>query len=450
MARRSLKISRRAVLKGLAGGALVSVALPPLEAMMNDHGEAYSGASNFPARYVTFFFGNGILYNKWIPATTGPDYALSEQLAPLVNVKEYCTVLTGFENKIRPQITHHEGAAGFLSGYPFVSPGGLYSSFGGPSLDQYIASYIGGESFLPSIQLGVSKRVSGVPPTADEGPTMHYISHQSTAQPLPPTYSPVDMWNRLFGSFVPPDDPSGALRISALDAVAEDTRRLQALVGAEDKARLDAHLTSVAALQEQIAALPPICEIPTAPSETNVDTLGREHMPEVSKAMIDLLVYSFKCDITRVASFMLTGGVGATVYSHLGHTEENHIMSHSPFSPQFAVPFNQSIIWNVSQYAYLLEQLKATPEGARNLLDNAVVLLGSDCGEGWAHSTEDHPLVVAGGGAGRLRTGFHYRAMNDRNMSDVLLTCAMAVDPAISQVGASMGFSNTPVLEMLA
>ena len=102
----------------------------PLEAMMNDHGEAYSGGSNFPARFVTFFFGNGILYDEWIPTLTGPAYELKPQMAPLESVRDYCTVLTGFENKIRPRITHHEGAAGFLSGHPFVSPGGLYSSAG--------------------------------------------------------------------------------------------------------------------------------------------------------------------------------------------------------------------------------------------------------------------------------------------------------------------------------
>jgi hypothetical protein len=337
-----------------------------------------------------------------------------------------------------------------LSGHPFVSPGSLYSEFGGPSIDQLIADHIGNDTFLRSLEVGVSKRVS-----TDEGPTMQFISHRSTNQPLPPIYNPVAVWNRLFGMFVPPDDPSGALRISALDVVAEDARRLSRIVGAEDRARLDAHLTSVAALQEQIAALPPMCATPAVPSETNVDSGNVEPMPSVAKVMIDLIVYAFKCDITRVASYMLTGGVGFTVYRHLGHNEENHIMSHFPET--YAEELHATVLWNMQQFQYLLEQLKATPEGARNLLDNSVVLLASDCGEGWSHSTYDQPIIVAGGGGGRLRTGFHYRSPGSpqgpifpQNTSDILLACAQAAAPEIAEVGAAEGYSNNPLAQLMA
>jgi hypothetical protein len=46
------------------------------------------------------------------------------------------------------------------------------------------------------------------------------------------------------------------------------------------------------------------------------------------------------------------------------------------------------------------------PDG-NTLLDNSLVLWISEFGNGGAHSTEDLPVVLAGGAGGRLATGRH-------------------------------------------
>lgn len=431
-------IDRRTVLRGMIGGAAVAVGLPPLEAMFNANGDAYSDDSKIPIRFVTFFFGNGVLWDRWIPTEQGPNYQLTDQLQPLLPVKEYCAVMTGFENRVQPQITHHEGVAGMFSGYPLDWDGGLYSGFSGPSIDQVVADAVGRRTTLfRSIELGVSKRVS-----TDEGPTMSFIAHRGKDAPMPPIYSPRELFTRLFGSFTPPEDPSGPLRISLLDAVSDDLAALRARVSRADKARLDAHTESVAVLQEQIAALPPACELPSQPSATNEDVDGVEPMPEVARAMADLIVHAFRCDLTRVASYMLTGGVGHAVYSHLGHTTEQHFMSHAPVT--YADELNATIVWNMEQFAYLLTRLRDTEEGAHNILHNSVVVMGSDCGEGWSHATYDQPVVIAGRAGGRLTTGFHYRSPNNENLSDVLLAAVKAAAPKVTEIGDEDGYSNRP------
>ena len=68
---RKFKLSRRTVLRGLAGGAAVSVALPPLEAMMNDSGTAYANGEDLPLRFISFFWGNGIINDRFEPAIGG-------------------------------------------------------------------------------------------------------------------------------------------------------------------------------------------------------------------------------------------------------------------------------------------------------------------------------------------------------------------------------------------
>jgi hypothetical protein len=57
---RSLVLSRRHVLRGLIGGAAVVIALPPLDAMLDDHGLAYAGGDPIPRRFGLWFFGNGV------------------------------------------------------------------------------------------------------------------------------------------------------------------------------------------------------------------------------------------------------------------------------------------------------------------------------------------------------------------------------------------------------
>lgn len=436
-------LSRRSFLRGALGGATAALALPALEAMFDANGTAHSDGTPLARRLVTFHFGNGVIRNKFIPAAEGPNYALTPLLAPLANVKDYCHVLTGFENKHRERITHHEGMAGMWSGHPFVSQGGLNSRFGGPSIDQVAAAALGEATVFPSLQLGCSKRVS-----TDEGPTMQFMSHKSSNEPLPPSYSPRVVFQRLF-SAPPPDDLSRPSRIDVLSAVMEDARALQGKLGTADRARLDAHLESVSRIQAQIKALPPVCSVPAQPTEDNVDVDGLEPMEEVNDLMLDLLVHAFKCDLTRVASYMLVGGVGHTVYHFLGSLDEHHNMSHDPIGS--AVELETATLWNILQFARLCEKLKATPDGAGNLLDSSCLLLGSDCSEGWTHSIDDMCIIVAGGGGGTLkRPGGHLRSKTDRNLSDILLTCVRTVAPEVTEIGSDAMRSSTPVTEIMA
>ena len=435
------QLSRRSFLRGLAGGAAAAVALPALEAMFNSNGTAHSDGSPLARRFVAFHYGNGVILNRFVPATPGPTWALSEQLAPLVNVKDYCNVLSGFENKHADKITHHEGMAGMWCAHPFIQLGGLNSKAGGPSVDQVLAGVVGKRTTFPSLEIGVSKRVS-----TNEGPTMQFMSHKSSDQPVPPEYNPRNVFQRIF-SAPPPDDPSRPSRIDVLDAVLADANALKQKVSTQDKQRLDAHLESVSALQAQINALPPVCVTPAMPAETNTDVGGKEPLDAVSHAMSDLLCYAFACDLTRVASYMLSPGVGHAVY-HTISAEEQHVLSHDPVGS--AALLNQTIIWNVQQYAYLLEKMKATPDGAGNILDNSVVLFGSDCSEGWSHSIKNMCVVVAGGGGGVLKTpGTHVRSTASRNLSDVLLTCVKTVAPEIAEIGSQEMRSNTVVSEIM-
>jgi hypothetical protein len=358
-------------------------------------------------------------------------------------VKDYCSILSGFENKAGyPKITHHEGMACF-SGHPMAERSGLFSKSGGPTIDQVIAAAIGKNTTFASLQVGISRKVS-----KNEGPTLQFLSHKGTNEPLPPEYSPAALHERLFAKFTPQQAKSVALRAGVLDAVHEDVKRLKSRVGKADQTRLDAHLTGVEALEKQIKALPPVCTIPAPTTETNTaGPDGIEPITNTARAMADLLVYAFACDLTRVASYMFTSGVGFTVFREIGMTMEHHGLTHTSDHEKV----HRTVVHTMQHLAYLLERMKATPDGTKNLLDNAIVLAGSDCAEGYTHSVFDQPILVAGKGGGALKhPSLHYRSKTKENTADILLSLLRVFDPKAASVGSQLGISTTPCKPILA
>lgn len=436
-------ISRRALLKGMIGTGIATIGLPMLEAMLNGNGDAYANGAQLPLRFMTYFFGNGFILNRFVPLIAGPNYGLTEQLSPLINVAEYVSVLTGFDNNCEIQITHHEGLTAF-SGYTMADQQGLSSKAGGPTIDQLIAAKTGLLTTVPSMQVGVSRHLS----TIDGGTTLKCLSHKDTNQPLFPEWNPQEVWKGFFGAFTPPQDPSGPLRISALDAVKNQASRLKQRLGTYDRHRLDAHLESINTLEKKINALPPICNTPPQPSETNAEGATPEHFMATAKAMAELIAYAFACDITRVASYLLVGGAAATIFSDLGHNFPHHANTHN--FPGSETKINDGILYQMECFGYLLEQLKSMPDGPNgNLLDNTIVYFSSDCAEGWTHAIKGQPVIVAGKGGGYLKPGLHVKG-GGQNISNILLACLQAFIPTATEIGAGAPYSNTPCTEIVA
>ena len=85
-------LTRRTVLRG-AGTAL---ALPLLDAMI----PAFAAdAPRSPPRLAFIYAGNGIVHSHWKPKTTGRDFELSPNLAPLASLRSELNVLTGLAHR---------------------------------------------------------------------------------------------------------------------------------------------------------------------------------------------------------------------------------------------------------------------------------------------------------------------------------------------------------------
>lgn len=450
------RLHRRTVLRGLLGGAAVSVWLPPLEAMFNSNGTAYADGHAVPKRFGLFYWGNGVKLDRWVPSGTGPGYPLSHALQPLDPVRDYVSVVSGMDIMTGNERGHHAGTVGIMSGSPMVPQdpmGAPYAStFSAPSLDQVVASHIGDATRFRSLEFGVSNHV-----VTGEGTTLRYLSHNGPDNANPPEYSARALFDRIFGSgFVAPDtmpevDPRLRLRRSILDAVTADANALRTRLGVTDKTRLDQHLEGIRTLELQLARLeempaaPPLaaCMVPGSPGD-----LARDQLTDISRAMSDVLAMALACDQTRVFSNMFSGSVSYTRYGAVGAGSGHHDLTHDE-------PGDQPTVANITRYimeqlSYMLQALRNVPEGDGNLLDSCVILASSDTADGRGHTIDDYPVLVAGKGGGALvHPGIHYRSSGE-NTSKILLSLLQAMDLPYTEFGNRGGRVTSRCSEIMA
>ena len=425
---------RRRFLRGvLAGGAAVTVGLPGLDVFLPSRGARADGGA-FPPRFVLFFWGNGAHPDRWVPDETGPDYALSPQLAPLASVKDVITVVSGCDVKVPNLYPHGSGEKGILSGAPVFKDGEV-ETFAGPTIDQLIAAEIGGETRFRSIEFG-----------AEGG----HLSYSGPHRPNPTENSPHALFERLFGEgFRAPGDagvvdPKIALRRSVLDAVISDAQALERRLGAADKRRLEAHLDGVRAIELRLARLeadPPqrlACVRPDGPMGDFDPVDGRAQVLAKNRVMCDMIAMALACDQTRVASNFITQPVNNILFE--GATAGHHQLTHDEPAEQ---PQVDAIVKTlVGEMAYFIDALRAIPEGDGTLLDNCAFMATSEVSYGRTHSLDEMPIVLAGRAGGTLRTGFHYRSPSRENASKVHVTLMRALGIVTPGFGADEGFAS--------
>jgi hypothetical protein len=217
---------------------------------------------------------------------------------------------------------------------------------------------------------------------------------------------PNRLFDRLFGS-----RDAGWInrKRSVLDAVQEDAAGLRAALGREDQTRLDEHLSSIRDLERAIATLPPQYRR-VDPPETGGDM---KDWPKIARLQSDLLVHALASGQTRVASYMLTKCQGLTRFPWLGYTAARHhdYTHRDGKAPGADGPDGQRIMrdicrWHVEEFAYLVGRMKATPEGAGDLLDNTCCIFVHEHAEANDHKNNGLSVIVAGH-ASKLRTGMH-------------------------------------------
>jgi hypothetical protein len=424
-------------------------------------------------RYISLYFPNGTA-SFWHPSGSGAgdSWTLSPILEPLLPVKQYVSVLTNVSN-YAPFGGHVEpshsncGASTWTS----VKPNGKDNANNGISVDQVIANTIGGQTLLPSLQVGLSTLDS----STDGLPGQHSrsMSWKSATEPLYKLVNPQAVFDRLVaggpvgGSAMPVDDAAAArrraLKQSALDYVLEGATSLQKRLSVSDRMKVDQFLTSVRSLEKRVGDSG--MQIPVAgcvqvkrPGEVySVGNVPSDYNRGThADLMIDLVIMAIQCDITRVVSFMLDDCRSDFVYNFINERKFTAAGSTPGTSPvagyhglQHAGDTNNGFAtigwWMASKAAEVASKLMAIQEGAAgNALDNTVITFASGMHSG-NHDAGDIPLALIGGGGKTgsgtvLKTNQYFAFANEQRLADVHLTLMQKVFGCKDQAfGASAG-----------
>ncbi|MCM8529728.1 MAG: DUF1552 domain-containing protein [Lentisphaeraceae bacterium] len=403
------KMNRRTVLQG-AGG--VALGLPFLEAM---------GAGSFsgkpPVRLAYIFLPNGVGPDSiWNPKKTGKAYDLSSSLQSLAPVKELVNVHTGLKG-VTHVGTHHMSTSAVLT---CTKPNHRSILDHNVSIDQLAAQKIGQNSFIPSLELSLDKAASGIDSAMINTSYGSHISWSSAKTPVPREIDPHSAFKRLFNDSK--GSMGGDLSKSILDNVKESASRLNRVLGREDKQKIDQYFYSIRQIERRLAkidkknAKPPLGT--KAPKKNLTDIRDR------AKAMIDIMVLAFQTDRTKVASLMLANDSSMRIYDFLpGVNKRHHQISHYASDKSLVKMLIEVNKYHVGLFAGMVQKMSTISEGSGTLLDNSLILFTSNLKDGNKHTKTDLPVLLAGRGGGKVKTGLH-EAHKEKNFSSLLLGMA--------------------------
>ena len=435
MSTRKFTMTRRTVLRG-AGAAL---GLPWLEAM------ASTTESKPPVRLAFLYMPNGVNTDAWTPRGTGRDFTLSPTLEPLADLKDRIVVLSNLWNAAsKGGDGHYVKEAAILTCTTIKKTQGADLG-NGVSMDQVAARRVADQTPLASLELGVTPVAIGV--DAVVGYTRVYGSHIAWSTPETPLareINPRSVYERLFRASSGPQGNAAKMDTLLLDRVLDDAKRVRGQVGAADRIRLDEYMSVMRSLEERVqragsaarTAWKPRAAIDPKAAPTDRPADHAEHV----RLMLDMIAVAFQSDTTRVSTFMFGNAVSNVSFRFLegvgaGHHDVSHHQKEADKLRQYQI-INQ---WHIAQYAYLLRRLKGMREGESTVLDNSMVLFGSALSDGNSHNPHKLPLVLGGGGGGRIATGQHLVHGEDSPLANLYVSLLDAFGAPVERFADSTG-----------
>jgi hypothetical protein len=95
--------------------------------------------------------------------------------------------------------------------------------------------------------------------------------------------------------------------------------------------------------------------------------------------------------------------------------------------------------YHAQLFSQYLARLRATPDGDGSLLDHMIILYGAGISNSTRHSGDNLPLLIVGGGTGRLKSGRHIKYTDKPSNANLLLTLMDKMDFPVEKVGGSTG-----------
>jgi hypothetical protein len=445
-----MSLSRRRFLTGASGAAL---ALPWLEKLHG--GRAFAQATtSTPRRLVVLAYPMGFVHSHWAPQGMGSTFTLPYITAPLEPLRSRVLFVSNVDNKATNLNSQH--AHGHPAKKESVLTGTLMrTAFSGDQSNvraNVISDRAGSDQGGPnneSVCNYVGTRLRGTRPFASvdlaiggENFDRHDLNSdfffEGPVTPVKVQANPARAFDRYFANVTGDSAALEAQRRarqrkkSALDAVRESFVELRSGLNPQDRTRLEDHanrLRQVELDMMRASCARPVGNYGTPGPTASYVPFRAMSMRERSNLMVPLLTNAMACDLAPVGRLEFIDQQGplfgvasvdaaAQAWRSASNPSDWHGMVHGDPSPVDGVRTRgpTPATYLLDGYRFFVERLvdvmnglRAINEGpdGRTALDNTMVVLVSDYGDGGGHSSNKLGFIL-GGNLGGARTNFHF------------------------------------------
>lgn len=380
----SAPIDRRTLLRG----AGIALALPFLDAMRLRSARG-AASTNSRKRFLGICNNLGVLPDQFFPQQPGKNYELTPYLSELSDHRNDFTVFSGVSH---PGVDgSHSSDVSFLTAAPHPGSGGFRNSI---SLDQFIATRIGNQTRFPSLTLGVNVK---------EG--RRSLSWTSGGVLIPCENSAASVYRQLFlqGS---PDEVAMQMRRlrlgqSIMDTLSEQANSLYRQLGASDRDRMEQYSTAVRDVENRLAEAKAWEQKPkpSIDEQIPVDPADASQYMAKTRLMYQMARLAFETDSTRSISLLLDSNNSPTIKIDGARISDGyHNLSHHGKSENKLAQLRAIDHAHMKLLAELISELKTAHEADANLLDQSMIVYGSNFGDANKHTTDNMPVLLFGGG----------------------------------------------------
>jgi len=421
----------------------VAMGLPLLDSMV----PALAAATKAARRMTFIYLPNGIMMDQWTPAKDGKAFEITPILEPLTSLREHLLPITGLaqpEGIAAPGEAggdHARAASSFLTGVHAKKTEGANLK-AGVSLDQIAAKELGKYTQLGSLELALdSNETIGECESGYSCAYTNTLAWRTPTTPMPMENQPRAVFENLFGDSSSTDSKARLAQIesdhSVLDFVSEGVNSLMTKLGASDRGKLTEYFDAIRDVERrvQLAEEQSSRELPRLDRPIGIPATYEEH----AKLMYDLQVLAYQVDLTRVTTFMMGHEQTNRSYGEIGIPDTHHSLSHHGGNGEKKSKLTKINTYHIKTLAYFLEKLRSTPDGDGTLLDHSVILYGAGLSDANMHTHTNLPILLAGGGAGKIKGGRHLRVPADTPMPRLYGTLLDVVGVALDGLETSGG-----------
>lgn len=438
-------LSRRNFLRGIGGAAL---ALPHLESL-----SFAQSATKIPQRMAHFYVPIGVVrrgffpgeHNHIIPkgnlgnvmASLGeqdPSFSvqpldnLTPTMQPLEKYKAKINLITGMDRTFQQGTdVHAQCACCYLSSaVPYSIKQSAWPL--DRTLDHIVADHIGQTTPFRTLEFSCNTH-------KDNKESIYFdnISWYGTGHLAPSIRTPRKMYQRLFST------RENQKYKDVTDLVLGDAHQLQRRLGYADQQKFGEFFESIRTIEIQMERLE---SMKSELSKVNIEEPPDSYMPrgEFIRLMGDLMVVALQTGLTNVATFMVGPERWDTPYMFDGlfdKPKSHHGMSHN--QTKMINDLLKVDKFHMEQFVYLVDKMEQLKEvDGSSLLDHTFFTYGSGLGDGSTHQYNDLPIIVAGSGGGKFKTGLHINMPEGTPLANLWLTQANAMGLGLERFADSI------------